>query len=323
MAPFRLMRQFAVFAVLALALVGCTGGEGDAQPTAAPSVATPAATPTGTPTPTPSPTPASTPSPTRTPTPSPTPTPPPVTTSVWPVTKWYARVTCNNGTSFVVGPADSAAEITRQAEFSLIACSASFSATLAQAAGQDSITRAELEAAMEAELAASGSPFTLAELFPEFYGDDEVPSAERQDTRFSTTEGAGGTHTAAVTCADGTAFTVAAASTLEAALADGVLGVEVCADADALAALSVPQSGVVTRASLEAALAVSTATPTPPPQSEDDSVVTPANGSFSIWSTTTYSWSASCGSKSGTGSGYSSWLGAAAAAGTWTAANCN
>ena len=48
-------------------------------------------------------------------------------------------------------------------------------------------------------------------------------------------------------------------------------------------------------------------------------------GSFTIWSvsSTTYSWSASCGTRSGGGSGYANSAAAGAAAVDWVARNCN
>ena len=143
--------------------------------------------------------------------------------------------------------------------------------------------------------------------------------------RFATVATAAGEHYADVTCEDGTAFRAGPETTFEAAVAGGLLGLRVCADAAALAQLTIPASGVVTQAALEAALAAATPTPTPAPQDVDGETPSGSGNSYRTWSSSTWSWWASCniGGKSGSGSGYATAQAAGDAVFAWAAtANC-
>ncbi len=141
--------------------------------------------------------------------------------------------------------------------------------------------------------------------------------------RFATAVTAAGEHYAAVTCEDGAAFRVGPETTFAAAVAGGLLGLRVCADAGALAHLTIPASGMVTQASLEGALAA--ATPTPAPEGAEEETQSVSGNSYRTWSSSTWSWWARCniGDKSGSGSGYSTSAAAGEALFAWAAtANC-
>ena len=267
--------------------------------------------------------------------------PPPVVTNIWSVTttNWYATVTCTNGSSFVLGPYGSSGAAASAAEFALITCSSSFSATLAAAEEQGIVTHAWLEASLEAELAATGSPFGLEELAPASARGaptTETEASAATGPRFSTAVAEDGQQYASVTCDEDTAFTVGPAASVEAVVKAGLLGLEVCADADALARLALPESGVVTVEALQGALPgyASHPGPSPAPTPTPVAQTQEAQGEgeqqqvgdyYTVWpaTSTTWSWSASCGTRSGSGSGYGDAAAAGVAVLDWVARNCN
>ena len=135
--------------------------------------------------------------------------------------------------------------------------------------------------------------------------------------------------------------TIGPASTLEDVVANGIYGLRICANGDTLAGLDL--SGTLTRAQLEAAIAATLAA-LPTPKTPADLRAVPegrsagsatggapgeearaASGGFTVYSVTTYGWSASCrlNSTSGSGSGYSTAYAAGQALFAWAAtANC-
>ena len=187
------------------------------------------------------------------------------------------------------------------------------------------LTLAQVRTALATALAELSTPLTLDDLTP-----PEIPKRVTADSPgraggFSTRVASDGQY-ADVTCDNGTTFTVGPATTLEAVLADGLLGLKVCANGGALAELSLPESGTVTRAQLESAItAVLSQLPTPltmddleaPPSGRDSTSarsVQARNGSFSTWSSTNWSWTASCNAGGGSGAGSASTESAAVSA---------
>ena len=203
-----------------------------------------------------------------------------------------ATVTCGDGTAFTLESRATLAEALALARLGLGVCEDGAALERLTIPESGALTEADLEEA----LGVSGA-------------------------RFATAVTAAGEHYAAVTCENGAAFRVGPEASFAAAVAGGLLGLRACADAGALAHLTIPASGMVTQASLEGALAAAT----PAPEDAEEETQSVSGNSYRTWSSSTWSWWARCniGDKSGSGSGYSTSAAAGEALFAWAAtANC-
>ena len=261
-----------------------------------------------------------------------------ISSSLSSTTYWYANVTCANGTSFLLGPYGSSAAAASAGQGGLLACSVSgFSSRVA---GQR-LTSAELESHVRSALAAADSATTyeglqasaerltseqLAALQPAVRGGGfETYRGEEDNKDYAT-----------VTCDDARVFEIGPAETLTEILDAAMLGLKVCANAEAVTGLSVTET--VTPAQFTSAVTATLSSRVPPltlddlqePPSGQDSRMESdrfggRSGSFSISSSTTWGWSAGCNGSnaSGSGLGYSSASAASNALALWAlGANC-
>ena len=253
--------------------------------------------------------------------------------SVASTTLWYATVTCTGKTPFTLGPYSTQSAAASDAQFALLGCSGSPFAELVLPLSP--MTRAQLEDAMRTALAALPNPLALEDLPTPAIPQSQSKPAPVRGGGF-TTSTVDGQHYTAVTCDDGRAFEIGPSATVDDALTDGLLGLRVCANGDTLANLKLPESGALTRAQLESAMTATLAA-LPEGQVTFDALrstpwglhhgetVTIQSGTYTTWSSTTWSWSARCllGGQSGAGSGYSTSAGATNAAQLWIgSANC-
>ena len=220
-------------------------------------------------------------------------------------TFWYARVTCNDGTQFTLGPVSTKAEADRLGAGGGLLCSAHGGS---DAISGKTLTRSELREALRVYLESTSAPTSVDDLVPEEEASGQGEGEEAPGNRFSTSV-TGGQHSTAVTCESGTEFTLGPEETLSRALDNGLLGLKVCANEDILSGLTLPASGEMTRAQLETAVnAILSALPVPISLDDlSDSTATSSTearevtgqASYTTFSSNTYTWSASCASKGG------------------------